>query len=92
MSLDHGLGADLTGRSDQVREGNHTSSMTPRNTGVPQGGVLSPVLFRLFTYDCTHIHTSNVIINFTNDSTIVGQLTGIRLNSLQSGAWAKIWS
>jgi hypothetical protein len=38
------------------------------NTGAPQGCVLSPFLYSLFTHDR---HDSNTIINFANDTTVV---------------------
>ncbi len=42
----------LTGRSQVVRMGNNTSSPLILNTGAPQGCVLSPLLYCLYTHDC----------------------------------------
>ena len=42
------------------------------NTGAPQGCVLSPLLYSLFTHDCTARHDSNTIIKFADDTTVVG--------------------
>ncbi len=43
----------LTGRSQVVRMGNNTSSPLILNTGALQGCVLSPLLYSLYTHDCT---------------------------------------
>ena len=40
------------------------------NTRAPQGCVLSPILYSLFTHDCTVRHDSNTIIRFANDTSI----------------------
>ena len=45
------------------------------NTGAPQGCVLSPLLYSLFTHDCTARHDTNTIIKFANDTTVVGLIT-----------------
>ncbi len=65
----------LTGRSQVVRMGNNTSSSLILNTGAPQGCVLSPLLYSLYTHDCTATHSSNVIIKFADDTTVIGLIT-----------------
>jgi hypothetical protein len=62
----------LTGRPQVVRVGNNTSATLILNTGAPQGCVLSPLLYSLFTHDCTARHNSNTIIEFADDTTVVG--------------------
>ncbi len=65
----------LTGRSQVVRMGNNTSSPLILNTGAPQGCVLSPLLYSLYTHDCTASHSSNVIVKFADDTTVIGLIT-----------------
>ncbi len=65
----------LTGRSQVVRMGNNTSSALILNTGAPQGCVLSPLLYSLYTHDCTATHSSNVIVKFADDTTVIGLIT-----------------
>ena len=45
------------------------------NTGAPQGWVLSPFLYSLFTHDCVAKHDTNTIIKFADDTTVVGLTT-----------------
>ncbi len=65
----------LTGRSQMVRMGNDTSSPLVLNSGAPQGCVLSPLLHSLYTHDCTATHSSNVIVKFADDTTVIGLIT-----------------
>ncbi|KAI3358887.1 hypothetical protein L3Q82_015279 [Scortum barcoo] len=65
----------MTGRPQAVWMGSTTSSTLTLNTGAPQGCVLSPLLYSLFTHDCVATHSSNTIIRFTDDTTI-GLITG----------------
>ncbi len=65
----------LTGRSQVVRMGNNTSSPLILNTGAPQGYVLSPLLYSLYTHNCTATHSSNVIVKFADDTTVIGLIT-----------------
>ncbi|KAK1785701.1 hypothetical protein P4O66_019042, partial [Electrophorus voltai] len=62
----------LTGRPQSVRIGSNTSNTTTLSTGAPQGSVLSPLLFTLLTHDCAAMHSSNHIIKFADDTTVVG--------------------
>ena len=47
-----------------------------RNTGTPQGCVLSPQLYSIFTYDCvTTSPDSTLIIKFADDTTLSGLIS-----------------
>ncbi len=65
----------LTGRPQSVRVGLNTSSTTILSTGAPQGCVLSPLLFTLLTHDCTAKFSSNHIIKFADDTSVVGLIS-----------------
>ena len=58
-----------------VRVGNNTSAMLPLNTGAPQGCVLSPLLYSLFTHNSVTAHDCNTIIKFAKDTTVVSLIT-----------------
>jgi hypothetical protein len=55
--------------------GKNTSATLILNTGAPRECVLSPLLYSLFTHDCTARHNSNTIIKFADDTTLVGLIT-----------------
>ncbi|KAI5609339.1 gastrula zinc finger protein XlCGF28.1-like [Silurus asotus] len=63
----------LTNRPQSVRLGNQVSSTLILNTGIPQGCVLSPLLYSLFTHDCAPLYNSNIFIKYADDTTVVGQ-------------------
>ena len=66
----------LTDRSQRVRVGPHISSALSLNTGAPQGCVLSPLLYTLYTHDCAPAHSSNSIVKFADDTTVIGLISG----------------
>ena len=66
----------LMGCPQVVRVGNNTSATLILNTGAPQGCVLSPLLYSLFTHNCLAKHDFNTTIKFADD-------TSGKLNHLQ---------
>ncbi len=46
------------------------------STGSPQGCVLSPLLYILYTNDCVSRHRDRFILKFADDTVIVSLLTG----------------
>ena len=50
----------------------HCSFILTLNTGVPQGCVMSPFLYFLFTHYCRPLHGSNTIIKYADDTTVIG--------------------
>uniref|UniRef100_A0A8C9SXC6 Reverse transcriptase domain-containing protein n=1 Tax=Scleropages formosus TaxID=113540 RepID=A0A8C9SXC6_SCLFO len=65
----------LTDRPQFVRIGRNISSPLTLNNGTSQGRVLSPVLYSLFTGDRVARYSSNTVIKFADDTTIVGLIT-----------------
>ena len=72
----------LTGRLQHVCLGTTRSDTIRTNTGAPQGCVISPVLFTLYTNDCVSTHDSCEIIKYADDTAILGKLSTnpVRLN------------
>ena len=66
----------LTDRPQTVRVGTRTSGTRTVSTGTPQGCVLSPLLYTLFTYDCASTQRNTTIIKFADDTTVIGLITG----------------
>jgi len=65
----------LTARPQVVRVGKHTSRPLTLNTGSPQGCVLSPILYSLYTHDCVARSSFNTIVKFADDTVVVGLLS-----------------
>lgn len=66
----------LRDRSQRVRVGPYTSTAISLSTGSPQGCVLSPLLYTLYTYDCTPVQHSNTLVKSADDTTTVGLIFG----------------
>ncbi len=49
-------------------------SPDPQHGCSPGGCVFSPLLYSLYTHDCT-THSSNVIVKFADDTTVIGLIT-----------------
>ena len=62
----------LTNRPQSVRVGNNSSSVISLSTGSPQGCVLSPLLFTLMTHDCCARFSTNHMVKYADDTTVVG--------------------
>ncbi len=60
----------LTDRQQLVRLGKFSSSTRTISTGAPQGCVLCPLLFSLYTNDCTSKDPSVKLLKFADDTTV----------------------
>ncbi|KAK1792086.1 hypothetical protein P4O66_001864 [Electrophorus voltai] len=65
----------LTDRPQSVRVGNCVSSTLTLSTGAPQGHVLSPLLYLLYTYDCAATSSSTITVKFANDTVVMGLIS-----------------
>ncbi|KAK3553372.1 hypothetical protein QTP70_003538 [Hemibagrus guttatus] len=65
----------LTDRRQSVRLGTHVSDFRNISTGSPQGCVLSPLLFSLYTNGCTSGHQSVKLLKFAEDTTLIGLIS-----------------
>ena len=65
----------LLNRQQKVKIKNTTSSPLFLSTGTPQGCVLSPWLFSLYTNKLTSHHSSVNLYKYADNSTIIGHIT-----------------
>ncbi len=65
----------LTGRPQVVKVGQFTSNSIKLNIGAPQGCVLSPLLYSLYTHDCVSSHSSTSIVKFADDTVVLGLIS-----------------
>ncbi len=85
-----------------MKEGQFTSNSITLNIGAPQGCVLSPLLYSLYTHDCVSSHSSTSIIQFADDTVVLGLINNNdetayldeveRLTSWCQDMWAKLKS
>ena len=65
----------LTSRLQYVKLNGLLSSAISTNTGVPQGTVLAPFLFALYTADCRSTNESCPLVKFADDTELVGKIS-----------------
>ena len=64
----------LTNRTQRVKVNGCLSERRVSSTGSPQGCVLSPLLYILYTNDCRSQHINRHILKFADDTVIVSLL------------------
>ncbi len=65
----------LTSRPQVVKVVQYTSISITLNVGAPQGCVLSPLLYSLYTHDCVSSHSSTSIVKFADDTVVLGLIS-----------------
>ncbi len=81
--MDQGLNAALcdwildllTGCHQMVKVHIRTLPTWTFSTGAPQGCVLSPLLYFLYTHDCVAAKSRNTIVKFEDDVAVVGLIS-----------------
>ncbi len=58
-----------------MKKGQFTSNSITLNIGAPQGCVLSPLLYSLYTHDCVSSHSSTSIVKFADDTVVLGLIS-----------------
>ncbi len=72
ISICQWINSFLTDRQQLVKLGKFSSSTCTISTGAPQGCVLSPLLFSLYTNDCTSKDLSVKLLKCADDTTLIG--------------------
>ena len=65
----------LSNRPQCVRVGDIKSPVLVSNRGAPQGCVLSPFLYTLYTNDCRSVDTSTQFVRFSDDTAMLALLS-----------------
>ena len=65
---------DLTNRLQYVRLNGVLSSVICTNNSAPQGTVLAPSLFSLYTAACRSTDESCPLVKFANDTELIGKI------------------
>ena len=65
----------LTLRPQYVKLNGAISDCIVTNTGAPQGCVLSPLLFTLYTNDCTSKYENCSVLKYADDTVIIGNIS-----------------
>ena len=65
----------LLNRPQVVKIRDSLSSSVTLSTGTPQGCVLSPMFYSLYTHDCLSCHVRTKILEFDDDTTVIGLIT-----------------
>ncbi len=85
----------LTDRQQVVRLGKFSSTTRTISTGAPQGCVLSPLLFSLYTNDCTSKDPSVELLKFADDTTLIGLIqdddeSASRHKAMEMAVWCSL--
>jgi hypothetical protein len=77
----------LSGRTFQVSLNGISSNIFNIGAGVPQGSVLGPILFNIFTSDIPPLPGGGILSLFADDTSIIykGRVIGALINKLQRG-------
>ena len=70
----------LTQRPQYTTLGNVKSNILVTNTRAPQNCVMSPVLFSLYTNDCRSEFSNCTIVEYTDDTVIIGKISNDECN------------
>ena len=82
----------LLNRPQVVKIGNITSSPMILSTGTPQGCVISPTLYSVFTYDLKTDIPNTLMVKFADDTTVTGLINNNDETSYRSLAVeTKLW-